>query len=149
MDQVSPNRSALAHFRVRPSYATDAATATTLVGQIVADAGGGHIAVDLETTPQQSERERLEDLKRQVAEAKGRVKACRECHAAARRGADGAAETAAALAIAKVELAALQSAKDHAERAGLDPHRSTARLCALYGGGACVAVIDLHKVDWA
>ena len=38
---------------------------------------------------------------------------------------------------------------DHAERAGLDPHRSTARLCSLYGGGARVAVIDLHKVDWA
>ena len=41
------------------------------------------------------------------------------------------------------------SAVDHAERAGLDPHRSTARLCQLYGGGARVAVIDLHKVDWA
>ena len=56
---------------------------------------------------------------------------------------------AAALAIAKAELAALQSAEDHAGRAGLDPHRSTVRLCTLYGGGARVAVIDLHKVDWA
>jgi DNA polymerase-1 len=84
-----------------------------------------------------------------VAAAKGKVKACAERRAAARRGADGAAEATAALATAKAELAGLQSAEDHAERAGLDPHRSTVRLCALYGGGARVAVIDLHKVDWA
>ena len=149
MDQVSPDRSALAHFKVRPSYATDAATATALVAGIVADAGEGRIAVDLETTPLPSERERRADLSRRVAEAKGKVRACAERRAAARRGADGAAETAAALAIAKAELAALRSAEDHAERAGLEPHRSTARLCQLYGGGARVAVIDLHKVDWA
>ena len=148
MDQPSP-RSVLAHFKVRPSYATDAATATALVAEIIADAGEGLIAVDFETTPLPSERERLQDLSRRVAEAKGKVQACAERRAAARRGADGAAETTAALAIAKAELAALQSAEDHAERAGLDPHRSTARLCSLYGGGARVAVIDLHKVDWA
>ena len=149
MDQVSPNRSALAHFKVRPSYATDAATATALVAEIITDAGEGLIAVDLETTPLPSERARLADLTRRVAEAKGKVQACAERRDAARRGADGAAAAAAALAIAKAELAALQSAVDHAGRAGLDPHRSTARLCQLYGGGARVAVIDLHKVDWA
>ena len=59
MDQVSPNRSALAHFKVRPSYATDAATATALVAEIITDAGEGLIAVDLETTPLPSERARL------------------------------------------------------------------------------------------
>ncbi len=133
--------SALAHFKVRPSYATDAATAAALVAAIVADAGEGLIAVDFETTALPRERERLRDLSRRVAEAKGRAKACAERRAAARRG-------AAELAIAKAELAALQSAEDHAGRAGLDPHRSTARLCTLYGGGARVAVIDLHKVDW-
>ena len=131
---------------MRPSYATDAATAAALVAEIIADAGEGLIAVDFETTPLPSERERLADLSRRVAEAKGKVQACAERRArrdGRRRGAT------AALAIAKAELAALQSAEDHAERAGLDPHRSTARLCALYGGGARVAVIDLHKVDWA
>ena len=51
MDQVSPKHSALAHFKVRPSYATDAVTATALVTEIIADAGEGLIAVDLETTP--------------------------------------------------------------------------------------------------
>ena len=59
MDQVSPKRSALAHFKVRPSYATDAATATALVAEIIADAGEGRIAVDFETTPLPSERARL------------------------------------------------------------------------------------------
>jgi DNA polymerase-1 len=140
MDQVSPKISALTHFKVRPSYATDAATATALVAATIADAGERRIAVDLETTPIPSERERLKDLLRRVAEAKGRVQAFtgRRCHA----------ETRAALALAKAELAALAAALDHAGRAGLDPHRSTARLCQLYGGGGRVAVIDLHKVDW-
>ena len=46
-----PDRSALAHFKVRPSYATDAATATALVAEIIADAGEGLIAVDLRDHP--------------------------------------------------------------------------------------------------
>ena len=71
-------------------------------------------------------------------------------HGAARQGTDAAAAaTAQAFALAKAELAALEAAFDHAARAGLDPHRATARLCTLYGGGARVAVIDLHNVDWA
>ena len=149
MDQMSPKSSACAHFKVRPSYATDTATATALVAEIITDAGEGLIAVDFETTPLPSERARYADLKRRVAEAKGKAKACAELRDAARRGADDAAEATARLSIAKAELAALEAALDHAVRAGLDPHRSTARLCQLYGGGARVAVIDLHKVDWA
>jgi DNA polymerase I-like protein with 3'-5' exonuclease and polymerase domains len=148
MDQMSPDRSALAHFKVRPSYATDAVTAAALVAEIITDAGGGLIAVDLETAPLPSERARLADLLRQVAAAKGKVQACAKLRDAARRAGD-ATEATAALALAKAELAALLSAADHAARAGLDPHRSTARLCGLYGGGARVAVIDLHKVGWA
>ena len=149
MDQMSPKRSALDHFKVRPSYATDAVTAATLVAEIITDAGEGLIAVDLETTPLPSERARLADLTRRVAEAKGKVQAATARRAAALRGADGAAAAVAVRAIAKAELATLLAAFDHAARAGLDPHRSTARLCQLYGGGARVAVIDLHKVDWA
>ena len=125
MDQMSPNRSALGHFKVRPSYATDAATAAALVAGIIADAGEGLIAVDLETTPLPRELARGADLSRRAAEVKGKVQACAERRAAARRGADGAAETTAALAIAKAGLAALQSAEDHAGRAG--PIRSVRR----------------------
>ena len=51
MDQMSPKRFALAHFKVRPSYATDAVTAAALVSEIITDAGDGRIAVDLETAP--------------------------------------------------------------------------------------------------
>ena len=58
-----PNAPCCAHFKVRPSYATDAATATALVAAIVADAGEGLIAVDFETTPLPSERERRADLR--------------------------------------------------------------------------------------
>ena len=147
MDQVSPIRSVLAHFKVRPSYATDAVTASALVAEIITDAGNGLIAVDLETAPLPSERARLADLFRQVAEANGKVKARAKLRDAARRAGD-ATEATAALALAKAERAVLLSAADHAARAGLDPHRSTVRLCQLYGGGDRVAVIDLHKVDW-
>ncbi len=149
MNQPPSPSSVLAHFKVRLSYATDAATAIALVAAIVTDAGDGLIAVDLETTPLPTERARLADLTRRVAEAKGKVQAATARRAAALRGADDAAPAVAARAIAKAELAALQAAFDHAERAGLDPHRSTARLCSLYGGGTRVAVIDLHKIDWA
>ena len=83
---MSPERSALAHFKVRPSYATDAATATALVAEIITDAGEGLIAVDLETTPLPSERARLADLLRRVAEAKGKVQAATERRDAARGG---------------------------------------------------------------
>ena len=52
----SPSPSVLTRFKVRPSYATDAAMATALVAEILADAGEGRIAVDFETTPLPSER---------------------------------------------------------------------------------------------
>ena len=143
-----PDRSALAHFKVRPSYATDAATAAALVAAIIADAGDGLIAVDFETTPLPSERERLGISRAAWPRRRGRFRPAPSA-APRRDGGQTRAEATAALAIAKAELAALQSAEDHAGRAGLDPHRSTVRLCALYGGGARVAVIDLHKVDWA
>ena len=67
MDQVSPKRAALAHFKVQPSYATDAAMAAALIAEIITDAREGLIAVDLETTPLPSERARLADLTRRVA----------------------------------------------------------------------------------
>jgi hypothetical protein len=91
--------SALAHFNVRPSYATDTATATALVARIVADAGEGFVAVDFETTPLPSERERRVDLSRRVAEAKGKIQAATARHAAARRGAGDTAAATTALVI--------------------------------------------------
>ena len=144
-----PRSSALAHFKVRPSYATDAATATALVAEIIADAGEGLIAVDLETTPLPSERARLADLSRRVAEAKGKVQACAERRDAARRGADGAAEATAALAIAKAERAALCERRGPRRAGRSRPAPFDGAALPLYGGGARVAVIDLHKVDWA
>lgn len=83
MDQVSSGASACAHFKVQPSYATDTATATALIAEIVTDAGEGRIAIDLETTPLPSERERCAELARRAAAAKGRVKVLRPAQSAA------------------------------------------------------------------
>ena len=58
-----------------------------------------------------------------------------------------ARETRAELA-RQGELAALRSAEDHAERAGLDPHRATC-VCYTLCRRARVAVLDLFKVDWS
>ena len=49
----------LAHFHARAAYATDNAHATMLVAEILADAGDGLIALDIETAPIASERARL------------------------------------------------------------------------------------------
>ena len=139
----------LTHFKVRPSYATDAATAAALVAEILADAGEGRIAVDFETTPLPSERERRADLARRAAEAKGRVRACAERRAAARRGADGAAERRPRSRSPR--RSSLRCRAPRTTPSGPVSIRTVrrSRLCSLYGGGARVAVIDLHKVDWA
>jgi DNA polymerase I len=117
----------LQYFKVQPSYATDTTTAARLVAAMVADAAGGRIAVDFETTPLPDEQQRHAELTRQLAVMKGKAKAG---------------------ALPKSVLAAGKSAAGYAERAGLDPYRATVRLAALYGGGDRVAVIDMHRVDW-
>jgi hypothetical protein len=87
--------------------------------------------------PLASEQERADRMARQRAEAVGRAKALRllgkviEARAA-RRAAD----------IARV-------AQEHAEAAGLDPHRSQVRLLQIYGGGSRAAVLDTAGVPWA
>jgi hypothetical protein len=43
--------SVLGRFGVRLAYATDSATAAALVAEIIADADGGLIAIDIETAP--------------------------------------------------------------------------------------------------
>src|SRR5215204_4836757 len=39
--------------------------------------------------------------------------------------------------------------EEHADRAGLDPHRADIRLVQIYAGGKRVAVLDMYKVDWS
>ena len=117
---------ALGHFKVRPSYATDMATAAALVAEIITDAGDGRIAVDFETTPLPKRAGAPRGYRAPRGRGEGEGSSLRRATMA--RG-------GAALTIAKAELAALRSAEDHAGRAGLDPQRSTVRLCTLYGGG--------------
>ena len=108
-----------------------------LVAEILADAGDGLIALDIETAPIASEHARLARIRTNLAAARGRKRALKKL---------GDAE---ALRLAKSEVSALEKAEEHAERAGLDPHRADIRLVQIYAGGKRVAVIDMHKVDWA
>jgi len=127
----------LAHFHVRASYATENAHATMLVAEILADAGDGLIALHIETAPIASEHARLAGIRTNLAAARGRKRALKKL---------GGAE---ALRLAKLEVSALEKAEEHADRAGLDPHRADIRLVQIYAGGKRVAVLDMYKVDWS
>ena len=134
--------SALGHFKVRPSYATDMATAAALVAEIITDAGDGRIAVDFETTPLPSERARLADIARRVAAAKGKVQA----YAGRRWRVRDAGRARAS------PRRSLRHCGAPRTTPGAPVSIRSVRRCGcatLYGGGARVAVIDLHKVDWA
>jgi DNA polymerase I len=123
-------------------YCTTYAEAQALIGEMIADAAGKPIALDLETCPTPLERERLAALQ---AERKA-VNA----EAIAFRASAKKAETLQVKidahteeANAKLEISDRKIA--FAKEAGLDPHRSEIRLLQVYGGGARVAVVDIAK----
>ena len=68
-------RSVLDRFGVRLAYATDYATAAALVAEIIADADGELIAIDIETAPTPAEQKRLWAIRLQLADVVGRLKA--------------------------------------------------------------------------
>jgi hypothetical protein len=67
--------SVLGRFGVRLAYATESATAAVLVAEIIADADGGLIAIDIETAPTPAEQQRLWAIRLKLADAVGRLKA--------------------------------------------------------------------------
>src|SRR5580704_12806166 len=99
--------------------------------RIIDDAEGGTVAIDIETTPNQPEIDRLAKLRLERAEATGRLKA--EAKLKRRVGA------------LKSEIKRLNAAIGNAASAGLDAHRARIRLLQLYGGGTHVAVIDIDR----
>jgi DNA polymerase-1 len=113
------------------AYCVDAAEARRLVDEVLADAGDGPVAVDLETAPLQPEVDRLAALRNEHAAVRGRLKAAKKLGAP-----DGRL---------KPEAKRLQAAIAYAETAALDPHRARIRLAQLYGGGRRVVVIDLDR----
>src|SRR4051812_20615801 len=150
--RANPSRqvaSVLDRFGARLAYATDYATAAALVAEIIADANGGLVAIDLETAPTPSEQKRLWALRLQLADVVGRLNALTRLKTSRQRAALQAGRTvatleaveliAADLAEAKAQKTALTKAAEHAARAGLDPHRSEISLVQIYAGGGRVA----------
>ena len=109
---------------------------------MIADAAGKPIALDIETAPLPSEKDRLAALtaEREAvnAEAIGDRKA-------AKKAKTPQAEIDAITEAADARLKSLDAQIDYAASAGLDPHRSEIRLAQVYGGGPRVAVVDIAK----
>ena len=116
-------------------YATDDAQAAKALAAILADAKGGLVAIDIETAPHESERQRLAALKHKEAAARGTLKALTKLR-----------DDTAAIGKAKADLKALIAQRAYAERAGLDPDRAWIRLLQVYGGGRTVLVADMTRV---
>ena len=102
--------------------------------EIVANAVGGLVAIDLETAPRPAEAARLRQLRDATAKCKGTLAGLLKAKADPDR-----------IAEQKDLLRKAQAALDYAGKAGLDPHRADIRLLQLYGGGRRVAVIDLFR----
>ena len=116
--------------------------AKALLAEMVADAAGKPIAIDLETAPIQAERNRLATLKTDRKAVNAEAIAFRKD---GKKAGAPQAEIDALTETAGARLKALDAQIDHAEGAGFDPNRSAIRLLQVYGGGARVAVIDIAK----
>ena len=109
---------------------------------MIADAAGKPIALDIETAPLPSERDRLAALTAEREAVNAKAIGDRK---AAKKAKTPQAEVDAITEAADARLKALDAQIDYAASAGLDPHRSEIRLAQVYGGGARVAVVDIAK----
>ena len=120
--------------RIAVAYVTIEAEANAIITEIVTDAAGGLVAIDIETAPRPAEAARLRQLRDATAECKGTLAGLLKAKADPAR-----------IAEQKDLLRKAQAALEYAGKAGLDPHRADIRLLQLYGGGRRVAVIDLFR----
>jgi DNA polymerase-1 len=116
------------------TYCTTPESATALVREMLEDAAGTPLGLDIETAPIPAEAERCAALVLALAQLKGELKAARKAKAPP-------AEIAALVA----ERKRLAVKAEYAGKAALDPHRSRIRLVQLYGGGKRVGVIDIFR----
>jgi DNA polymerase-1 len=116
--------------------------AKACISEMIADAGERPIALDLETCPIPSERERLAALLEEREAVNAEAIAFRKT---AKKAKTPQAEVDAVTEAANARLKALDSQIDYAESAGLDPWRSDIRLIQLYGGKARAAVVAIMK----
>jgi DNA polymerase-1 len=117
------------------AYCVTLAEANRLIEEMVIDAKGGLIGIDIETTATAEQAKRLAALRLERARAEGALTGLRRVKAQAP---EIAAQTAA--------LKAIEGKLVYAEQASLDPHRARIRLVQLDGGGQRVAVIDLFRL---
>jgi DNA polymerase-1 len=116
------------------AYCVTPEDAQALVKEVIRDAAGGHVALDLETAPLEAEADRLQTLLIEHAAVKGRLKAAKKAKAAL-------AEIEALATEAKL----IETRVKYARSAALDPYRARIRLMQLYGGGRRAAVIDVFR----
>ena len=118
------------------------AEAEACIREMIADAEGKPVALDLETAPIASERDRLKALDEERAAVNARAIADRQ---AAKKVKAPQAAIGAITEEADARLKALDSQIEYTASAGLDPHRAEIRLLQLYGGKARAAVVDIDK----
>ena len=123
-------------------YCTTYPEAEACIREMIADAGGLPVALDLETAPIRSERERLAAFREERAAVNAQAIAHRK---AAKKAKTPQPEIDAFTAEANAKLKALDSKIEYSASAGLDPHRSDIQLIQLYGGKARAAVVDVTK----
>ena len=120
--------------------------AKALIAEMIADAGGKPIALDLETAPIQAERDRLATL---IVERKAINAEAIAFRKDSKKAGAPQSEIDAHTEEANAKLEILDRQIDYAEGAGLDPHRAQIRLLQVYGGGQRAAVIDIAKAGTA
>ena len=120
------------------AYRVTLAKAEATVREILRDAAGRPVALDIETAPKPSEVIRLRKLEERLAGLKGELRA-------ARKAKTPAEEIAALMASGKLVKARIK----YIGKAALDPHRGRVRSAQLYAGGERVAVIDIFRTGEA
>jgi DNA polymerase-1 len=123
-------------------YCTTYTEAEACISETIADAGGKPVALDLETAPIASERERLAALTAERKAVNAEAIAFRKT---TKKAGAPQAEIDAHTETADAKLESLDRRIAFAREAGLDPHRSEIRLVQVYGGGQRAAVVDIAK----
>jgi len=123
-------------------YCTTYTEAEACIREMIADAGGKPVALDLETAPIPSERERLKALLEERKAVNAEAIAFRK---AAKKAGAPRPEIDAHTEAANAKLKVLDAKVAYAKSAGRDPHRAEIRTIQLYGGKARAAVVDVSK----
>jgi DNA polymerase-1 len=116
------------------TYCVTAKQAKAALQEMLDDADGRLLGLDIETTASPAEAARLKSIELRQAALKGELKAARKAKA-----------PASEIAAIEAEQKLLKAQIKFGRTAALDPSRARTRLVQAYGGGRRVAVIDLFR----